>query len=305
MLRALGLVLAAAASAWGAVAPDGITVVATSTDLKALVVAVGGERVAVESLAPSLHDPHAVEITPAQLARLRSAALLVRIGLDHEPWLARVRAAVNDPRFAPGGPDDLDLSRGIDVLQSQTPRVRSERGVHVHGFGNPHYWLDPMNARPMTQAIVDALARLAPGERETFARNRARLLTGLDADLARWTATLASSRGARVVAYHDTWPYFARRFGLVVVATIEPAPGVPPSAASLAELTARMKEAGVKLVIAEPSSNASIAGQVAARGGARLVTLIPSVGGDPEARDYPGLFEVNVRRLARALAGAP
>jgi ABC-type Zn uptake system ZnuABC Zn-binding protein ZnuA len=77
---------------------------------------------------------------------------------------------------------------------------------------------------------------------------------------------------------------------------------VPPSAASLAELTARMREAGVKLVIAEPSSNASIASQVAARSGARLVTLVPSVGGDPEARDYPGLFEVNVRRLTRALA---
>jgi ABC-type Zn uptake system ZnuABC Zn-binding protein ZnuA len=305
LLRALGLVLATAASAWGAAAPDVIAVVTTSTDLKALVAAVGAGRVAVESLAPPLHDPHAVEITPGQLARLRSAALLVRIGLDHEPWLGRVRAAVNDPRFAPGGPNDLDLSRGIDVLQSESPRVRSERGVHVHGFGNPHYWLDPMNARPMTQAIVDALARLAPGERETFARNQARLLAGLDADLARWIAALAPARGARVVAYHDTWPYFARRFGLVVVATIEPAPGLPPSAASLAELTARMKEAGVKLVIAEPSSNASIAGQVAARSGARLVTLVPSVGGDPEARDYPGLFEVNVRRLARALAGAP
>jgi ABC-type Zn uptake system ZnuABC Zn-binding protein ZnuA len=305
VLRALGLVLAAAAPAWAAAAADVIAVVTTSTDLKALVAAVGGERVAVESLAPPLHDPHAVEITPGQLARLRSAALLVRIGLDHEPWLARVRAVVNDPRFAPGGSSDLDLSRGIDVLQSETPRVRSDRGVHVHGFGNPHYWLDPANARPMTQAIADALARLAPGERETFARNRARLLERLDADLARWTATLAPYRGARVLAYHDSWPYFARRFGLVVVATIEPAPGVPPSAASLAELTARMKEAGVKLVVAEPSSNASIASQVAARSGARLVTLVPSVGGDPEARDYPGLFEANVRRLTRALAGGP
>jgi len=103
LLRAFGLVLAAAASAWAAAAPDVIAVVTTSTDLKALVAAVGGERVAVESLAPPLHDPHAVEITPGQLARLRSAALLVRIGLDHEPWLARVRAVVNDPRSLPTG----------------------------------------------------------------------------------------------------------------------------------------------------------------------------------------------------------
>src|SRR5881396_3293741 len=89
-----------------------------------------------------------------QLARLKSAALLVRVGLDHEPWLARVRATVNDPRFAPGGAADLDVSRGIDLLQTETPRVKSERGPHVHGFGNPHYWLDPANARPMTQTIL-------------------------------------------------------------------------------------------------------------------------------------------------------
>ncbi|PYN83593.1 MAG: hypothetical protein DMD96_01805 [Candidatus Rokuibacteriota bacterium] len=313
MLRALALLLLAAAPTWGSLEGDAaplargggvIAVVTTSTDLKALVEAVGGERVAVESLAPPLHDPHAVEVTPGQLAKLKAAALLVRIGLDHEPWLARVRAAMNDARFVPGGPGDLDTSRGIELLQTETPRVKSERGVHVHGFGNPHYWLDPANAAPMTQTILDALTRLSPDGYRAFALNRARLLERLDAGLARWTAVLAPHRGARVVVVHDSWPYFARRFGLAVVATVEPAPGIPPSPSSLAALTARMKEAGVKLLITEPASNLSIANQVAARSGARLVTLIPSVGGDAEARDYPSLFEVNVRRLAQALGGA-
>ena len=315
MFPALALVLLTAAPA-GASREGGVVrlaqrnggvigVVTTSTDLKALVAAVGGERVAVESLAPALHDPHAVEVTPGQLARLKSAALLVRIGLDHEPWLARVRATVNDPRFVPGGPGDLDASREIELLQSATPRVRSERGVHVHGFGNPHYWLDPANARPMTQTILDALARLSPGDREAFARNRARFLERLDAGIARWTEVMAPYRGARVVVFHDGWPYFAHRFGLAVVATVEPAPGIPPSPSSLAALITRMKEAGVRLVVVEPSSSLSIANQVAARSGARLVTLIPSVGGDPEAGDYSALFEVNVRRIVDALRGAP
>src|SRR5262249_19721527 len=66
---------------------DGAT---TRTDLKALGAAVGGDRVRVESLAPALHEPHAVDVKPGQLARLKSAAFLVRVGLDHEPWLARV-----------------------------------------------------------------------------------------------------------------------------------------------------------------------------------------------------------------------
>jgi ABC-type Zn uptake system ZnuABC Zn-binding protein ZnuA len=298
---ALALVLLAAAPAWGG---GPLPVVTTSTDLKALVEAVGGDRVAVESLAPAVHDPHAVEVKPGQLLHLKEARLLVRIGLDHEPWLARVLRTVDDPRFLPGSPHDLDASKGIDLLQTEVARVRGERGVHVHGFGNPHYWLDPANAEPITAAIVAALGRLAPAQREAFAANRARFVERLSAGLARWSAALAPYRGARAVVVHDSWPYFARRFGLVIVAAVEPAPGVPPSPASLAELTTRMREAHVPLLIAEPSSDASVVTHVAARSGARAVTLIPSVGGDPAARDYVALFDVNVGRLARALGGA-
>jgi ABC-type Zn uptake system ZnuABC Zn-binding protein ZnuA len=299
--RALALVLLAAApAAGGGVLP----VVTTSTDLKSLVEAVGGDAVRVESLAAPGHDPHALQLKPGQLARLRSGALLVRIGLDHEPWLTRALQALGDPRFGRGSPHALDVSRGIALVDTEAPRVRDERGAHLHGFGNPHYWLDPENARPMTQAILDALVRLAPDARDRFQANRARFLERLDAGLARWSAALAPHRGTRVVVVHDTWPYFARRFGLVVVAALEPTPGVAPSASTVATVTRRMREAGVRLVVAEPSSNAALAAQVAARGGATVVTLAPSVGAEPEAADYLALFDVNVARLARALAGS-
>jgi ABC-type Zn uptake system ZnuABC Zn-binding protein ZnuA len=293
------LILWAAAPAWGG---GSLPVVAASTDLKALVEEVGGDRVQVESLAPPLHDPHAVEVKPGQLTRLKAAALLVRIGLDHEPWLTRLLRSVKDPRFAPGSPHYLDASRGVELLQSETPRVRPERGVHVHGFGNTHYWLDPGNARPITAAILEALGRLAPDDRPRFEANRRRFLERLDAGLRRWSEAMAPYRGTRVVVVHETWPYFARRFGLIVVAALEPVPGVPPSPASLAALTHRMRESGVTLLIAEPSSNASVVAQVAARSGARAVLLVPSVGGDPAAGDYLGLFDLNVGRLTEALA---
>jgi ABC-type Zn uptake system ZnuABC Zn-binding protein ZnuA len=301
VLPALALVLLTAAPAWGG---GPLPIVTTSTDLKSLVEAVGGDRVQVESLAPPLQDPHAVEVKPGQLAKLKAAALLVRIGLDHEPWLGRVLRTVNDPRFSRGSPHDLDTSKGIQLLQAETPRVRGERGVHVHGFGNTHYWLDPENARPMTQAILDALTRLSPADRSRFEANRAAFLKRLDDGLKRWSQALTPYRGTRVVVIHETWPYFAQRFGLVVVAAVEPTPGVPPSPSSLATLVQKMREARVKLLIAEPYSNTSVVSQVAARSGARAVTLVPSVGGDPEARDYLGLFDLNIRRLTEALAAS-
>jgi len=263
------LILVAAAPAWGG---GPLPVVTSSTDLQALVEAVGGPAVRVQSLAPPIHEPHAVEVKPGQLAELRAAALLVRVGLDHEPWLDRILKTVNDPRFAARGAAVLDASRGVALLQTEVPRVRGERGVHVHGFGNPHYWLDPQNARPITAGIVDALARLAPDERPRFEANRKRFLGELDRRLAGWLKTLAPYRGARVVVVHESWPYFCERFGLVVVAGVEPTPGVPPSPAYLAALTQRMREAGVRVLIAEPSSDAALVRQVASRGGARPCT---------------------------------
>src|SRR5206468_2061358 len=250
-----------------------------------------------------LHDPEVdlrQEIVGAPGARPRPA----RRG----PGVGRRRAGrgrdLDGPQGARrGGAGDLDVSRGIDLLQTETPRVKSERGPHVHGFGNPHYWLDPANARPMTQTILDGLARLSPDAREAFGRNRARFLEQLDAGLRRWTDAMAPHHGARVVAFHDSWPYFARRFGLVIAATVEPVPGVPPTPASLAALTAGMKDAAVRVLIIEPSASRAVADRVAAPNGARVVTLVPSVGGNAEARDYLTLFDVNVQRLSEALAG--
>jgi zinc/manganese transport system substrate-binding protein len=273
-----------------------ITVAATTTDLRELVAAVGGDRVRVESLTEPRGDPHTIEIHPRQLALLRAAQVLVRIGLDHEPWLPRaLRAAGATPR-------DLDASRGIALLDAETARLRADRRPHAHAFGNTHYWLDPDNARPITALIVETLGELQAADRPVFIANRVRFLGDLDAGLARWRTALRPYAGTRVVAAHDTWAYFARRFDLTVVASIEEQPGVPPSPRYLGELIGRMKTSCVRAILAEPRAPAALLARVAAETGARVITLVPSVGAEPEAKNYPALFDVNVERLAAALA---
>jgi zinc/manganese transport system substrate-binding protein len=272
-----------------------VAVAATTTDLRDLIVAVGGDRVSVESLTDPRQDPHAREIHPRQLALLSRADLLVRVGLDHEPWLPRaLRAAGATPR-------DLDGSRVVTLLDTQTPRLRADSRPHVHAFGNTHYWLDPENARPLTALIAERLGEMVPADRGLFAANRNRFLRELDARLARWRAELRPHAGTRVVVAHDTWPYFAHRFDLIIVATIEEKPGVPPSPRYLGALMEQMKQSGIGTILAEPSAPAALLARVAAGTGARVVTLVPSVGADPKATDYLTLFDVNVRRLVKAL----
>jgi ABC-type Zn uptake system ZnuABC Zn-binding protein ZnuA len=285
LIRCVALALALAVPGPG-LAQQPVRVATTSSDLKSLVQAVGGARVSVESFAAPEQDPHGIELKPAQLARLAVAEMLVRIGLDHEPWLQR--AKVGDKTRV------LDASKTVRLLQTETPRLRVERKAHVHAFGNTHYWLDPENARPITGAIVTALSGLRPSERTYFDANRRTFLDRLDEKIRAWQKALQPFRGTRVVVMHDSWAYFAERFGLQIVAAVEPSPGVPPSPTELAALFSRMRQAGVRLLIAEPHSNPALVAQVSGRTGARTVTLLPS------GQDYMALFDENVARLSRA-----
>ena len=267
-----------------------LRVVTTSADLKSLALSVGGIRVDVESLAAPEQDPHAIELKPGQLARARSAALLIRVGLDHEPWLSRLNLP---PRVAV-----LDASLNVRLTQTQTPRLRAERRAHVHAFGNTHYWLDPMNAIPMTAAIRDALTKLSPQDGRLFEANRAAFLDNLRGRFEQWKKALAPHRGARLVVMHDSWSYFAEAFGLQLVGAAETHPGVAPSPAELAALFGRMRESRVKVLVADPHSNPALVRQIAEHTGAHAVTLSPS------GPDYIQLLEANVSKLAQALKRA-
>jgi ABC-type Zn uptake system ZnuABC Zn-binding protein ZnuA len=287
-LRTLALALATfvPAAPHIGLSQEKIRVITTSADLKSLAEAVGGDRLAVESLTAPEQDPHTFEVKPAQLARLRNAELIVRIGLDHEPWFARLPS--------PGVPV-VDASKSVRLLQTEIPRLRVERRAHVHAFGNTHYWLDPRNAHPITASIVAGLAALRPDEKAQFAANRDRFLSRLDARIAVWEKTLERFAGTKVVVVHDSWAYFADRFGLRIVAAAEPHPGIPPSPAELAALFRRMRESNVRILIADPHANPALVQQIKEKGGAKSVTLLTS------AADYMALFEENVKRLSTSL----
>lgn len=286
-LHTLLLALALAAAPGQVLAQQKLRVVTTSADLRSLVEAVGGTRVAVESLAAPEQDPHTVEVKPAQLARVRNAALLMRVGLDHEPWLVKLRL--------PSSVVVVDASRNARLIQTQTPRLRVERRAHTHAYGNTHYWLDPANAVPITAAIRDALAQLSPQDAPFFEKNRSAFVAVLTRKIHDWRAALAPHQGTKIVVVHDSWSYFAQAFGLQIVAAAEPQPGVPPSPAELAALLQRMREARVKTVISDPHSNPSLVREISLKSGASAVTLLPS------GYDYLGLFDENVSRLVAVL----
>ncbi len=298
---ALGAALLVAATGYAAAPP--VRVVTTTTDLKALAEAVGGERVRVVALAPPAQDPHTVEAKPGHVEALREAQLFVRVGLGHDRWVVPAVERAGNRAIPPGQPGFVNAAEEIELLEPVPPGARPGIG-HAHGGGNPHYWLDPDNAAQITATILAGLRRVDPRDAPAFAANREAFLARLAPARERWVRSLAPFAGARVVAYHNSWPYFARRFRLEVAGFLEPRPGVPPPPSHLAELIDRMKRHQIRVVIAEPYADQGLARLVASRAGARIAALAPSVGGAEGAADYLRLFEYNVAQLLAAFAGA-
>jgi ABC-type Zn uptake system ZnuABC Zn-binding protein ZnuA len=296
----LGLVIAAAAVA-AASASAAVRVVATTTDLAALVTVVGGDLVTAESIVPAGADPEAFEPRPGDLGKLRQADLLVRVGLGYDYWLDAVVNRIGDKRLMRGGERYLDASLGIPLLEIRGQSVVNEGG-HAHGVANPHYWLDPENAIVVTAGIAEALVRIAPGQRERILANRERFLSELETRRQRWGEILAPFAGAKLIAYHNSWPYFARRFRLDVTAFIEPKAGVAPSPAHLAQLISEGRRTQVRAVLHEPHEPDIASRFVAQKLSIPVVRLAISVGSLPGTDDYLALFDYNIAALAKALS---
>jgi ABC-type Zn uptake system ZnuABC Zn-binding protein ZnuA len=296
--------LIAAATMVAAPAVAAVRVVATTSDMAALVAVVGGDLVTVETLVPATTDPEAFEPSPGDLERLRRARLLVRVGLGYDAWLEPLIAKTAGPRLRRGGDGYLDASVGIPLLEVRGQGVSDDSG-HAHGAANPHYWLDPANARIVTAAVAEALVRELPSERRRLDANRDRFLAELDARLERWTAALTPFAGVRLIAYHNTWPYFARRFRLDVVGYVEPRPGVAPSPSHLGRLIGDGRKSGVRAVVHEPYEPEDASRFVADKLAIPVVRLATSVGSLPYIDDYLALIDFDVATLVRALAGSP
>jgi ABC-type Zn uptake system ZnuABC Zn-binding protein ZnuA len=297
LLIALLIALLAVTSA--AFAQDRVQVVTTTTDLRNLTEAVGGDRVAAVSLVPPNLDAEEYQPKPQDVLRLKQARLLVRVGLDYDLWLDRLLAQVGRSEISRGGPAYVDASFAIAVLELRGMSVGPGDG-HAHGSGNPHYWLDPKNAETITANIAEALARIDPANAKTYEANRQAFLTRLNAKLTEWESKLGALKAMPIIAYHNSWPYFARRFRLDVIGFIETKPGVPPSPSHLAEIVRDMRARGARIVLREPHEPERDVAFVASRAGAQVVTLAASVGALPGADDYISLFDVNVAALTKA-----
>jgi len=239
---------------------------------------------------------------PSFATLLNRADIVILMGLEMEhAFLPALLEAARNPKILPSAPGYIDCSVYITPLEVPT---RIDRALgDIHPAGNPHFNLDPVSGKAIARAIADGLARNYPQHEAVFKRNLAAYLATLDTAITRWQHEAAPLRGVKLVSYHPDLLYFAQRFGMEPVGTIEIRPGVDPTPGHIVELEERMRREGVKLVVRELHYPANLAQTVAQRTGAQVVELPVMVGGVPEARDYVSFIDYNIRTMLKAVQG--
>jgi len=298
-MRALVTLIVALALAPAAEAKK-LNVVTSTTDMAALAEEVGGDKIAVEALARGYQDPHFVEAKPSFLLKLRNADLLIAVGLELEiGWLPPLITQCGNPRIQVGASGYLDASQFAEILDRPTGQITRAMG-DVHPLGNPHYWLDPNNGRRIARGIAQKLGDMDPADSQYFQQRLQDFDRRLTAAERNWDAEMAPYRGRKLVTYHTSWSNFAKHFGLEVVGYVEPRPGIPPTPAHTIEIIQLMKRENIKVVVVEPYFDLKTPNSIGAATGAKVIVLLPSVGGEKQVTDYFKLFDYDINLLVQA-----
>jgi zinc/manganese transport system substrate-binding protein len=277
-----------------------LKVVATLPDLASLAREVGSDKVEVSAMAKPTEDSHFVDARPSFVVQLRDADVLIDGGAELEiGWLPPLLQNARNPKIEVGKPGRVQASQGVRLMNIPTNATRA--AGDVHSLGNPHFVVDPIIAKTVALHIAQAFSALDAPNAAAYDANYKKFEATINAKLQEWGTAMLPFKGQNVVAYHDSWVYFAHRFGLNIDTFLEPKPGIPPSPSHLAEVIEKMKAQKIKAIIVEPFHDRKIAEKVASSTGAKVVDFAQYPGGLPNTDTYVKLIDRLVANLTAAL----
>ena len=273
-----------------------LNIVVTIPVLKDLAEQVGGPYVRVTSLLSGYENEHTYSPKPSDLVAVRKARLLFEVGIGLEVWVSSLVKNAGSPSLRV-----VTTTKGIALLRDKPDHEGASHAGGEDEQGNPHVWMDPENAMTMMRHITEALIQVDPEHATEFRTNQASYLRKLDQlrrDLSERITRLADRR---FVAHHPAWPYFARRFGFDVAATIQLQSGSEPSALQLQTLIGKIKKDRIKVIVSEIQLSQKLPDLLAKETKTKVIVLTTLPGGLPGTETYLDMLRYNVLQLANAL----
>jgi zinc/manganese transport system substrate-binding protein len=251
-------------------------------------------------MAKPTEDPHFVDARPSFVVQLRTADVLIEGGAELEiGWLPPLLQNARNPKIEVGKPGRVQASQGVRLMN--VPANVTRAAGDVHALGNPHFMTDPIIAKTVALHIAQSFSAVDPPNAAAYDASYKKFEATINAKLQEWGAAMLPFKGQSVVAYHDSWVYFAHRFGMNIDIFLEPKPGIPPSPSHLAEVIEKMKAQKIKAIIVEPFHDRKIAEKVAGATGAKVVDFAQYPGALPNTDTYVKLIDALVARLSAAM----
>ena len=273
-----------------------LNIFACEPEWGALAKELAGDKASIYVATTALQDPHRIDARPSLIARARSADLLVCTGAELEVgWLPLVQSQSGNPKIQAGQPGYFEAARHVVTLE--VPQRFDRAQGDVHPAGNPHVHLDPRNIAKIATALAERLAQLDPGEAGAYRSRATTFLERWQQATARWEKTGAPLKGMAIVVHHKNLSYLSSWLGMREVGSLEPKPGLPPTASHLSELLAQLSKSPAKAVVRAAYNDPRAAEWLAGRARIPAVTLAFTVGGSDKAQDLFALFDDSLSRL--------
>lgn len=295
--------LAAAALAFAALlsapAHAALNVLACEPEWEALTKELGGDKVKVSSATTALQDPHRVEARPSLIARTRNANLLVCTGLELEVgWLPVLVQQSGNGKIVAGQSGYFEA--GPLVPRLDVPGKLDRADGDVHAAGNPHIQQNPRNIALVGAGLARRLAELDPTNAAYYDGRLKDFNARWNAAIAKWEQQAAPLKGVQVVEHHKNMEYLMGWLGMRQVGTLEPKPGVEPSAAHLNGLLASLQRQPAKMVLRAAYQDGRASQWLSEHAKIPAVVVPFTVGADDRSGDLFALFDSTVQRLLEA-----
>jgi ABC-type Zn uptake system ZnuABC Zn-binding protein ZnuA len=278
-----------------------LKILTTVAPLTNIVKNVGGPHVEVHGLIPGGMDSHTFEPTPSDVKHIAEADLIVLNGLHLEVPTEKLALANKKPNAPILKLGDQTIAPDDYVFDRSFPKAG--------GHPNPHLWMNPLYAARYAELVRDALIELDPANTAHY-RDRAKQYTArlhaLDRAIANAAATIPPQH-RKLLTYHDSFAYFAPRYGFAVIGAIEPANLSEPSPRDVASVIRQLKEERVPAIFGSEVFPSKVLDQIAQEAGVQFVATLrdddlPGAPGEPEY-SYIGMMLENVRTMVTALGG--
>jgi len=278
--------------------PD-VNVFACEPEWAALAEDLGGDKVSTFTATNARQDPHHIRARPSLIARVRRADMIFCSGAGLEAgWLPVLLQRGARAMTQPGKPGYLMASEHVPVLGK--PAVVDRSMGDVHPEGNPHVHLDPRNVLKVSAELTRRLIAIDPANKAHYEDRAGTFTAGWRKSMAQWEQRARPLKGMKVIVHHTSFTYLTSWLKLDTVTTLEPKPGLPPTASHLEAVLRLARSQPIKAILRTPYDPDSAAEWLSGKAKIPVLVLPYTVGGDPKGKTLNALFELTLSSLEGA-----